>query len=73
MELVVVAFLVTCSDDYLHCQTLDTDRFAWRDPQRCNSEITRLISDYRRDGYGHVMGKCRIVIPDEKYKTRPIG
>jgi hypothetical protein len=71
--LAVVAFLVTCSSDLLNCQTLNTDQLSWRNPERCQSEIGRMIGNYERQGYANVMGKCQYVIPDEKYRSYPIG
>lgn len=71
--LAVVAFLVTCSRDLLHCETLDTERLSWRNPQSCQSDLGRLVRQFERQGYPNVMGKCRYIIDDHRYRSYPIG
>lgn len=61
--IVVVAFIVSCSSDLLHCKTLYTEPMKWRTAEACNQELPRLKRSFESAGYVHVMAKCRYLMP----------
>lgn len=66
MAITVVAFLVGCAPGLMACETIPTDRLAFRDAGQCRSELPALIASYRdrRADLPVVMGKCRYLMDD---------
>lgn len=60
----VVAFVVSCNQQFLHCHDIDTRSLVFDNMAGCQSDLSQIVSRYRKqEGVRRIVfGKCRYLL-----------